>query len=86
MFGFYSRAMGSLQDGRDDQGTIQVVQDDLQLICFDVVSEPSSPQAYYLEPHYDQVKLNVTEGNKHLNNFFTKSDKINRALNEILRG
>lgn len=85
LFGFSSRAMGSLQEGQDDHGPIQVVQDDLQLICFDAVSEPSSPEAYYLEPHYDQVKLNIAEGSKHLNKFFTKSDKINRALNEILR-
>ena len=86
LFGFSSRALGSLQEGKGGDGNpIQVVQEDLQLICFDAVSEPSSPEAYYLEPHYDQVKLNIAEGSKHLNKFFTKSDKINRALNEILR-
>jgi hypothetical protein len=86
LFGFSSRAMGSLKESQDASGPIQVVQDDLQLICFDAVSEPSSPEAYYLEPHYNQVTLNIAEGTQHLDKFFTKGDKINRALNDILRG
>jgi len=85
LFGFSSRAMGSLQEGRDDDGkSIQVVQDDLQLICFDAVSEPSSPGAYVLEPHKGDVKLRMSENKS--KEFFTKGDRINRVLNEILRG
>ncbi len=86
LFGFSSRAMGSLQEGRDDKGPIQVVQDDLQLICFDAVSEPSSPEAYYLDPSYDEISLKLSENQKKLNEVFTKGDRINRALNEILLG
>ena len=85
LFGFSSRAMGSLKESRDAQGnSIQVVQDDLQLICFDAVSEPSSPGAYVLEPHKGDVKLRMSENKS--KEFFTKGDRINRVLNEILRG
>ena len=85
LFGFSSRAMGSLQEGRDEYGnSVQVVQDDLQLICFDAVSEPSSPGAYVLEPHRGEIKLQMAESRA--KEFFTKGDRINRALNEILRG
>lgn len=77
LFGFSSRAMGSLQESTGEDGdSIQVVQDDLQLICFDAVSEPSAPGAY--------IMRESTE--KNLKQIFTKGDKINRALNEILRG
>jgi hypothetical protein len=70
-FGFSSRALGSLQEGNEGS---QVVQDDLQLICFDAVSEPSAPGAYIMEAKENKLK-----------EFFTKGDRINRALNEILR-
>ena len=71
-FGFSSRALGSLQEGK---GGSQVVQDDLQLICFDAVSEPSAPGAYIME---GKTSMNLTD-------IFTKGDRINRALNEILK-
>jgi len=48
-----------------------IVEDDFQLICFDFVSEPSTTGAFMM-----------TEGNEP--NVFTRADKINRALNEIL--
>jgi len=69
-FGFSSRALGSLQEGN---GGSQVVQEDLQLICFDAVSEPSAPGAYIMRENLE----------KKLNHFFTKGDRINRALNNI---
>jgi len=85
LFGFSSRAMGSLQEGRDEYGnSVQVVQPDLQLICFDAVSEPSSPGAYVLEPHKGEIKLQMAESQS--KEFFTKGDKISRVLNEILMG
>ena len=74
LFGFSSRAMGSLQESRDDDGkSIQVVQDDFQLICFDFVSEPSTPGAFMMK-----------EAKEIKNNVFTKADRINRLLNEVL--
>ena len=77
LFGFSSRAMGSLKEGIGQDGSnVQVVQDDLQLICFDAVSEPSAPGAYLMREGVE----------KNLQQIYTKGDKINRALNEILRG
>ena len=85
LFGFSSRAMGSLKESRDAQGnSIQVVQDDLQLICFDAVSEPSSPGAYVMDGKNGGVKLQMSENKS--KEFFTKGDRINRVLNEILKG
>jgi len=69
-FGFSSRALGSLQE---DKGS-QIVQEDLQLICFDAVSEPSAPGAYIMRENIERS----------LNQIFTKGDRINRALNDIL--
>ena len=53
-----------------------IVEDDFQLICFDFVSEPSTQNAF----------MNLQEGKSYKEpNIFTKADKINRALNDILR-
>jgi hypothetical protein len=51
-----------------------IVQDDFQLICFDFVSEPSTPEAFM-----------VKEGKEYKNNVFSKADRINRLLNEVLK-
>lgn len=48
-----------------------IVEDDFQLICFDFVSEPSTTGAFMMREHKEP-------------NIFTKADKINRALNDIL--
>ena len=66
--GVSSRGLGSLQES--PQGAI--VQEDFQLICFDMVSEPSTPNAY-------MIPENKTR------QYFTKADRINRMLNEIVR-
>jgi len=70
--GISSRGMGSVQEGQD--GTI--VEDDFQLICFDIVSEPSTTNAY----------LNLSENQQRelRNKVWTKADRINRALYDIL--
>ena len=68
--GISSRGLGSTKE--KDGKTL--VEDDFQLICFDFVSEASTPGAY----------LKVSEGlEKQLNNITTKGDRINRALNEL---
>jgi len=74
-FGFSSRALGSLKPCPKGSGT-QIVQEDLQLICFDAVSEPSAPGAYIM-------REGKVQG---LTQIFTKGDRINRALNNILLG
>jgi hypothetical protein len=66
--GISSRGMGSV---RESNG-VTLVEDDFQLICFDMVSDPSTPGAFMM-----------TEARER-SNIFTRADKINRALNDIL--
>jgi hypothetical protein len=45
--GISSRAMGSVQRQTLPEGMVaDVVQDDLQIICWDIVTEPSTPKAF----------------------------------------
>jgi len=70
--GISSRGLGSTKE----KSGKTYVNDDFQLICFDFVSEPSTPGAYM-----------IGEGiERDLDNIFTKADRINRALNDILEG
>lgn len=66
--GISSRGLGSVHESNNGQS---VVEDDFQLICFDFVSEPSTPGAYMVKEHKEP-------------NVFTKADRINRALNNIM--
>ena len=68
--GISSRGMGSVEN----QNGQTIVQDDFQLICFDFVSEPSTPEAFM-----------VKEAKDYNNAVFTKADRINRLLNEVLK-
>ena len=63
--GISSRALGSV---RQHQGRT-IVEPDLQLICFDMVSEPSTPDAFMLKEHREPA---------------TKEDKINNLLDSII--
>ena len=71
--GISSRALGSLQR----ENNVNVVQDDLQIICWDFVSEPSTPGAFMMA-EAKQYDASITK------NIFTKSDLVDRAANEIL--
>ena len=71
--GISSRGVGSTKK----QGEYQVVQDDFQLICWDFVSEPSTPGAFML-PEGRVVSA------RDLQKTFTRSDRIDRVLNDIL--
>ena len=68
--GISSRGMGSVSE---QQGRT-IVEDDFQLICFDFVSEPSTPNAYMMKEAKEAQ----------FNNVITRADKINRLLNEVL--
>jgi len=68
--GISSRGLGSVTEA---QGAV-TVNDDFQLICFDMVSEPSTPGAY----------MALQESKLKSRDIFTKADRINRALNEVL--
>jgi hypothetical protein len=72
--GISSRGVGSTKR----QGDTQIVQDDFQLICFDMVSEPSTPGAYML-----REGRNIDQ--KEIDSYFNKSDRIDRIFNDILR-
>ena len=66
--GISSRGLGSVHESNGNT----VVEDDFQLICFDFVSEPSTPEAY--------MSVNESMEKK----MFTKADRINRILNSIV--
>ena len=68
--GISSRGLGSVSE----QMGKTIVEDDFQLICFDMVSEPSTPGAFMMR-----------ENKNRINEVFTKADRINRALNKVLR-
>ena len=67
--GISSRGLGSVKE----RVGLTMVEDDFQLICFDFVSEPSTIGAF----------MNLSESKKSPN-IFTKADRINRLLNDIV--
>lgn len=71
--GISSRGVGSTRK----QGDAVIVQDDFQLICFDIVSEPSTPGAFMMS------ESRVISG-RELKKTFTKSDRVNRIFTDIL--
>jgi len=71
--GISSRGVGST----DRDGDTDVVQDDFQLICWDFVSEPSTPGAFMMREGRDFTR-------KDLNRHFTRTDRIDRVFNDIL--
>jgi hypothetical protein len=70
--GISSRGVGSTRQ----QGNALIVQEDFQLICFDIVSEPSTPGAFINESR----KFNHAD----LKQTFNKTDRIDRIFNDIL--
>lgn len=71
--GISSRGVGSTK--RD--GDTDVVQDDFQLICWDFVSEPSTPGAFMMKEGRDFSRSD-------LKRHFTKTDRIDRAINDVI--
>tara|TARA_Y100000022_G_C13163159_1_gene334925 strand:+ start:130 stop:732 length:603 start_codon:yes stop_codon:yes gene_type:complete len=71
--GISSRGVGSTRS----EGHTQVVQDDFQLICWDFVSEPSTPGAF-------MMKEGKEVSPQFINEVFNKSDRIDRIFNDIL--
>ena len=67
--GISSRGMGSV---KEHQGKT-IVEDDFQLICFDIVSEPSTPNAF----------MALSE-NKLMNEQVEKNNKVLNLINSIL--
>ena len=75
--GISSRGMGSVKESMGNT----VVQEDFELICFDIVSEPSTPNAY-MYPN-----KNVSVGNTMYENKINEKKHmiIDDLLNKILR-
>ena len=71
--GISSRGVGEVK--KDDSGN-DVVTEDFVLICFDVVSEPSTHGAWLNEGK----QISVNEAISHL----SKRDRVNRIANDIL--
>jgi len=67
--GISSRGMGSVTERQGQT----IVEDDFQLICFDIVSEPSTPGAF----------MSLSE-NKLVNEQVEKNNKIITLMNEIV--
>ncbi len=68
--GISSRGVGSTE--KSNEG-LDMVQTDYQIICWDIVSEPSTPGAY-LFAEGKNIDTNVS---------FSKADRIFRAINDI---
>ena len=71
--GISSRGVGSTRK----EGDYQVVQEDFQLICWDFVTEPSTPGAFMMK---EGKEINENDLKKH----FNKSDRVDRIFNDIL--
>jgi len=71
--GISSRGVGSTKS----QGDMQIVQDDFQLICWDFVSEPSTPGAFMMREAKEVSP-------QFINNVFNKTDRIDRIFNDIM--
>jgi predicted urease superfamily metal-dependent hydrolase len=72
--GISSRGLGSVEEHAGHT----YVQDDFQLICFDIVADPSTKGAFM------QPSATIKESKELMGRIFTKADHINRILNDIL--
>jgi hypothetical protein len=71
--GISSRGVGSTKK----TGDYYTVEEDFQLICWDFVSEPSTPGAFMLAEGKD-----ISDAE--LKKIFNRSDRVDRILNDIL--
>jgi hypothetical protein len=82
--GISSRGVGSLKK----VGERNEVQDDFELICFDLVSSPSTPGAYLFSNPEDRNKyeenLDEEKNRKEPNQFVEKSVDLMKKLNDFL--
>lgn len=75
--GISSRGLGTVKE----QNGQTIVEDDFQLICFDIVSEPSTPGAYLTSGG------NTSAVSVHMNeSLVQREQKINNIIQDILKG
>lgn len=70
--GISSRGLGSVRESAGQT----VVENDFQLICFDIVSEPSTPNAFVYPKDYNAGPIRMREH---------KENKIDNLFDKILR-
>ena len=75
--GISSRGVGSTEKKRAAEGDVDMVNDDFQLICYDIVSEPSTPGAFLFK---EGKNIDIDPKKT-----WSKADRIWRSLNEITR-
>ena len=82
--GISSRGMGSV---KESMGSL-TVEDDFQLICFDMVSEPSTPGAYLSPEQKAQIQMStpMAMAESIEKKALTAEEKINSALDDALKG
>jgi len=68
--GISSRGTGSVQE----QNGRSIVQEDFELVCFDIVSEPSTPGAFMVREAKDLGDVS-----------YNKKERIQELLNEVLK-
>lgn len=74
--GISSRGVGSTVS----EGGKQVVNDDFQLICWDMVAEPSTPGAFMMPESRDLSNKELLA----LRSYYNKGDRICRIIDEII--
>jgi len=81
--GISSRGLGTV---KEEKGTT-MVEDDYQLICFDMVSEPSTPNAYLSRSSRPNVSTGHGAVDPKINVYLSESkeNKIDSLLDSILR-
>jgi hypothetical protein len=77
--GVSSRGVGSLKEGRNGE---QIVQDDFELICWDIVTAPSTPDAWIFKNHGEARHFaeNIEEKKNIVSESLT--DKLSNFLND----
>lgn len=72
MIGVSSRGVGSLKEVKDDF----IVQDDFELICWDIVTAPSTPGSWMFK--------DKSEARPYVENILIKKNKLNESLDNFL--
>jgi len=72
--GISSRGLGTVKEGK---GGHDIVEEDFQLICFDIVSEPSTPNAFVYQD--DKRKMSSFKMQE------SKKNQIDNLFNKILK-
>jgi|TARA_R110000824_G_scaffold160401_1_gene335160 hypothetical protein len=80
--GISSRGMGSVKESMNSL----TVEDDFQLICFDMVSEPSTPGAYLSPQAGGMTGVTIAMSENKEKQPLTKENKIHSAMDDALKG